>query len=53
MIVLLGNNGVGKTNILEAISLLVPGRGMRMAKHIELGYCPPCPRTRKRHGLGH
>ncbi|HEU5046923.1 MAG TPA: DNA replication/repair protein RecF [Rickettsiales bacterium] len=31
-IVLLGANGAGKTNILEAISLLTPGRGIRRAK---------------------
>ena len=30
-IVLIGNNGAGKTNILEAISLLSPGRGIRTA----------------------
>ncbi|HEX7820879.1 MAG TPA: AAA family ATPase, partial [Sphingobium sp.] len=29
MIVLTGDNGAGKTNILEAISLLAPGRGLR------------------------
>lgn len=28
-VVLYGKNGAGKTNILEAISLLVPGRGLR------------------------
>ena len=28
-VVLLGDNGAGKTNILEAISLLTPGRGLR------------------------
>jgi len=28
-IVIYGNNGLGKTNILEAISLLSPGRGIR------------------------
>ena len=31
-VVLTGNNGAGKTNILEAISFLVPGRGLRQAK---------------------
>ncbi len=31
-VVLTGYNGAGKTNILEAISLLSPGRGMRSAK---------------------
>ncbi len=30
-IVLFGQNGAGKTNILEAVSLLVPGRGLRRA----------------------
>ncbi len=30
-VVLTGANGVGKTNILEAISLLAPGRGLRGA----------------------
>ncbi len=28
-IVLTGENGAGKTNVLEAVSLLVPGRGLR------------------------
>lgn len=27
--VLVGENGAGKTNVLEAISLLAPGRGLR------------------------
>ena len=31
-VVLTGHNGAGKTNILEAISLLAPGRGLRNAK---------------------
>lgn len=31
-VVLTGHNGAGKTNILEAISLLSPGRGLRGAK---------------------
>ena len=30
-IALHGSNGAGKTNILEAVSLLVPGRGLRRA----------------------
>jgi DNA replication and repair protein RecF len=30
-IVLVGSNGSGKTNLIEAISLLVPGRGLRRA----------------------
>jgi DNA replication and repair protein RecF len=36
-VVLLGDNGAGKSNLLEAISLLAPGRGMRGARQAELG----------------
>lgn len=32
-VVLTGNNGAGKTNILEAISFLSPGRGLRRAPY--------------------
>ncbi len=35
-VVLTGRNGAGKTNILEAVSLLTPGRGLRRAKLPEL-----------------
>jgi DNA replication and repair protein RecF len=35
-IVVAGPNGTGKTNLLEAISLLSPGRGLRGAKGAEL-----------------
>ena len=28
-VVLTGDNGAGKTNVLEAVSLLAPGRGLR------------------------
>ena len=35
-IILTGANGAGKTNILEAISLLVPGRGLRRARLSEM-----------------
>ena len=31
-----GPNGSGKTNLLEAVSLLVPGRGLRGARNAEL-----------------
>ncbi len=34
--VFFGPNGSGKTNLLEAVSLLVPGRGLRGAKFSEL-----------------
>jgi DNA replication and repair protein RecF len=36
LIVLHGANGAGKTNVLEAISLLSPGRGLRTAKMGEI-----------------
>ncbi|MBT3991170.1 MAG: DNA replication/repair protein RecF [Rhodospirillaceae bacterium] len=36
-VVLTGANGVGKTNLLEALSFLVPGRGLRRAKLSEIG----------------
>lgn len=35
-VVITGDNGVGKTNILEAISLLAPGRGLRGSKLSEI-----------------
>lgn len=35
-VVLCGQNGAGKTNILEAISFLSPGRGLRKAKIAEV-----------------
>lgn len=31
-----GENGTGKTNLLEAVSLLVPGRGLRGARNADL-----------------
>ena len=35
-VVLTGANGAGKTNLLEAISLLAPGRGLRRANRDEI-----------------
>ena len=35
-VVLTGENGAGKTNILEALSLLAPGRGLRQATLSEM-----------------
>ncbi len=35
-VVITGSNGAGKTNILEAISLFVPGRGLRRANPASL-----------------
>ncbi len=37
IIAIVGENGAGKTNLLEAISLLGPGRGLRGARAAELG----------------
>jgi DNA replication and repair protein RecF len=33
---LVGDNGAGKTNVLEALSLLAPGRGLRRAPMTEI-----------------
>lgn len=41
-VVLVGDNGVGKTNVLEALSLLAPGRGFRRARFADIA----------RHGSG-
>lgn len=35
-VVITGDNGSGKTNLLEALSLLVPGRGLRGARNADL-----------------
>ncbi len=32
IVALIGENGAGKTNILEALSLFAPGRGLRRAE---------------------
>ena len=37
-VVLTGANGVGKTNLLEAISFLAPGRGLRGARLAEIDH---------------
>ena len=34
--ILIGENGAGKTNVLEAVSLLAPGRGLRRAQPAEM-----------------
>ncbi len=40
-VVLAGANGAGKTNVLEALSLLAPGRGLRTAKLAEMARKDP------------
>ena len=37
-VVLVGGNGTGKTNLLEALSVLAPGRGLRRARLDEVGH---------------
>lgn len=39
-VAIFGSNGAGKTNILEAISMLSPGRGLRRAKVDEMARRP-------------
>ena len=36
-VVLAGPNGSGKTNLLEAVSYLSPGRGLRRAQYVDVG----------------
>lgn len=36
-VLLVGDNGAGKTNLLEAVSFLTPGRGLRRARLDEVG----------------
>lgn len=40
-VVLTGANGAGKTNILEALSFLIPGSGLRRAKLADVGLRQP------------
>jgi len=40
-VVLTGENGAGKTNVLEALSLIGPGRGLRGVKIAEMGHRAP------------
>ena len=37
-VVLTGENGSGKTNLMEAVSLLTPGRGIRRSAYIDFPY---------------
>ncbi len=38
LVVLVGRNGAGKTNLIEAISLLAPGRGLRRATLADMAF---------------
>src|SRR5213075_2235008 len=38
LVVLVGSNGAGKTNLIEAISFLAPGRGLRRATLDEVAF---------------
>ena len=38
LVLLVGANGAGKTNLIEAISLLMPGRGLRRATFEEIAF---------------
>ncbi len=40
LVVLTGPNGSGKTNVLEALSLLAPGRGLRRAPLVDMAALP-------------
>ena len=49
-VVLTGANGAGKTNLLEAISFLAPGRGLRRAKLTEIDRRAPASRRSRAPG---
>ncbi|HEX2728006.1 MAG TPA: AAA family ATPase, partial [Beijerinckiaceae bacterium] len=40
LVALVGENGVGKTNLIEALSLFAPGRGLRRADLAEMARRP-------------
>ena len=44
-LVLAGDNGAGKTNLMEALSLLTPGRGFRRAAYGEMIKAGSAPGT--------
>ena len=50
-VVLTGNNGAGKTNILEALSFLSPGRGLRQAKLSQVTALGQSPRPWSVHAV--
>lgn len=49
-VVLWGGNGAGKTNLLEAISFLAPGSGLRQAKLSEVDFRSPGTRSASNQG---
>lgn len=51
-VVLTGENGAGKTNVLEAVSLLAPGRGLRRAPLGEIARQPARDETARQEGGG-
>ena len=50
LVVLTGENGAGKTNVLEAVSLLSPGRGLRGAPLSEMARTAAAAASRWRPG---
>mgnify|MGYP003345256474 CR=1 FL=1 len=50
IVVLAGANGTGKTNLLEAVSLLSPGRGLRGAKLADIQRKAPAEAASARDG---
>ena len=51
-VVLTGENGAGKTNLLEAVSFLAPGRGLRRARLSEVLRHDPAETAAKGSGTG-
>ena len=51
-VVLTGDNGAGKTNVLEAVSLLAPGRGLRRAALSDMARQGGRRRVRRRGDAG-
>ncbi len=48
---LVGENGAGKTNVLEALSLFAPGRGLRRAQLAEIALAEPAERPESSAGF--
>ncbi|MFZ2619755.1 MAG: hypothetical protein WAX89_02685 [Alphaproteobacteria bacterium] len=52
IVALIGQNGAGKTSVLEALSLLSPGRGLHKAGYDEMVQSAPLSGHPKAHGWG-